>query len=140
MNSANLHQPPSASSGRRTRSYRSASLAIGLATVGCGFALGCGGDETYTPDACQPQRTYDIRELYAEENAGDPDIAQLRANVEAQVKAAAEKGCVTAPKNTPPLKDSPSGRRALDGTLSDDDTLADDTLGDDTLSDGEVTE
>lgn len=129
MNSAKLHGPRSASTGRRTRSYRSAPLAICLAAVGCGFALGCGGDETYTPDACPPQGTYDIRELYAEENAGDPDIAQLRANVEAQVKAAAEEGCVTAPENTPPLKNSPSGRRALDGTIDDG-----------TFGDGEVTE
>jgi hypothetical protein len=66
-------------------------------------ASGCGGDDTYTPDACDPQHLYDIRELYAEENQNDKDIAQQRANVEAEVKKAAAKGCVTKPTYTEPL-------------------------------------
>jgi hypothetical protein len=92
----------SKSSGRRTVSMaRAACVCFGaVATVAA-----CGGEDTYTPDACPPQHEYDIRELYAEENLNDPDVAKQRAQIEAEVEAAAKKGCVTKPTFTPVLKD-----------------------------------
>jgi hypothetical protein len=77
-------------------------LAAAVFAVGM-VAPGCGDGETYTPDACPPQHEYDIRELYAEENLNDPAIARNRAAIEAEVREAAEKGCVTKPTYTPPL-------------------------------------
>lgn len=75
-----------------------ASLALGALAVSA-----CGDDATYTPDACPPQHEYDIRELYAEENRSDPDVAKERAAIEAEVAEAAEEGCLTRPTHTPPL-------------------------------------
>jgi hypothetical protein len=71
-----------------------------LAALGSGA---CGDEATYTPDACPPLNTYDIRELYAEENQSDREIANRRAGVEEEVREAAEDGCVTAPTDQDPL-------------------------------------
>lgn len=71
--------------------------------VAAGLLAACGSD-THTPDACPPQATYDIRELYAPENREDPDIALARRRAEAQVAAAAAKGCLTEPTDIPPYK------------------------------------
>lgn len=81
------------------RSIRSSACILGalLSTIACG------GEDTHTPDACPPQHEYDIRELYAKENANDPDIARRRAAIEAEVEAAHEDGCVTKPTFTPAL-------------------------------------
>jgi hypothetical protein len=65
--------------------------------------VGCGGEDTYTPDACPPLHEYDIRELYAEENLNDPTIARQRAGIEDEVEKAAAEGCVTKATFTPPL-------------------------------------
>lgn len=77
--------------------------ALSVAAILAALGSACGDKATYTPDACPPLNTYDIRELYAEENQSNREIANRRAGVEAEVREAAEDGCVTAPTDQDPL-------------------------------------
>lgn len=108
MSSTRPSEPCAEPLGARARAaLRGAGLALvsGFVAAGSLALVGCSDDETFTPDACPPLHEYDIRELYAEENRNDPDIARRRAGIEKELEAAAEKGCVTKPTYTPPLKD-----------------------------------